>query len=38
MVNVAAVGSAGAPLAAMTTPTADRATVMTAMVTSRLPI
>src|SRR5918995_4241912 len=38
MVKVAVLGSASAPLAVMTAPTADRAMVMIAMVTSRLPI
>src|ERR671919_3222897 len=38
IVNVAAFGSASAPLAVMTAATALRATVMTAMVTNRLPI
>src|SRR5215211_6848355 len=38
MVKVAVLGSARAPLAVITAPTADRAMVMPAMVTSRLPI
>jgi hypothetical protein len=38
MVSVAVLGSASAPLAVMTAATALRATVMTAMVTRRLPI
>src|SRR5829696_2841828 len=38
MVKVAVFGSASAPLAVMTAPTALRAIVMTAIVTSRLPI
>jgi hypothetical protein len=38
MVKVAVFGSASAPLAVMTVPTVVRATVMTAMMTSRLRI